>query len=81
MSNYKNLKINVGDLQNKSFKELSLIKNLIFWIDIFQIGENYINAIFTRPFNQKDKKPQKLTVIILILKVIFMDMEVNLINV
>ncbi len=61
MSNAKNLKIKQIDKKNISFKELSLIKNIIFWVDIIPDDQTYKNAIFAKPFNDKNTIPQKLT--------------------
>ena len=44
-----------------SFKELSIIRNNIFWLDFVSMGQKINNAIFTRPFNEKNVIPQKLT--------------------
>ena len=61
MSNAKNLKTKQRDTQKISFKELSLIKNMIFWIDIIPDEQTHKNAIFAKPFNDKNAIPQKLT--------------------
>ncbi len=61
MSNAKDLKIKQTDTKKISFKELSLIKDMIFWVDIIPDEKIYRNAIFARPFNDKDAIPQKLT--------------------
>ena len=61
MSNAKNLKINQIDKKNISFKELSLIKDMIFWVDIIPDDQTNKNAIFAKPFNDKNAIPQKLT--------------------
>ena len=61
MSNAKNLKINLIDKKNISFKELSLIKNMIFWVEIIPDNQKHKNAIFAKPFNNKNAVPQKLT--------------------
>ncbi len=61
MSNAKNLKINQIDKKNISFKELSIIKNMIFWVDIIPDDQTNKNAIFVKPFNDKNAIPQKLT--------------------
>ena len=81
MNNAKNLKIKQIDKKNISFKELSLIKNIIFWVDIIPGDQTHKNAIFAKPFNDKNAIPQKLTAMIFILKAIFMVMEENHINV
>ena len=61
MSNDTNLKINQIDIKKISFNELSLIKNIIFWVDIIPNEKTHKNAIFARPFNDKNAIPQKLT--------------------
>ena len=61
MSNSENLKINKSDIKNLSFKELSIIKKFIFWINIIPDRQKYKNAIFARPFNKKNAIPQQLT--------------------
>ena len=33
MSNVETLKISKSDIQNSSFQELSLVNNLVFWVD------------------------------------------------
>ena len=50
MSNAKNLKIKQSDIKKISFKELSLIKNMIFWVDTVPEEQTHKNAIFARPF-------------------------------
>ena len=61
MSKAENLKINKSYIKNSSFKELSIIKKFIFWVDIISEGEGNNNAIFARPFNDKNAIPQQLT--------------------
>ena len=61
MSNAENFKIKQSNIKNISFKELSIIKNFIFWLDTIPDGKRNRNAIFVRPFNDKDAIPQKLT--------------------
>ena len=46
--------------KKKALKELTIISDTIFWIDVVGEGQNE-NAIFARPFNDKDAFPQKLT--------------------
>ena len=60
MSNDDNLKVRQTDSKKKSFKELTIIRDTIFWIDVVGEGQNE-NAIFARPFNDKKGYPQKLT--------------------
>ncbi|MDC3119158.1 prolyl oligopeptidase family serine peptidase, partial [Prochlorococcus sp. AH-716-K03] len=61
MSNAKNLKIKQRETKKISFKELSLINNMIFWIDNINDDPMDKNAIFARPFNDKYAIPQQLT--------------------
>ena len=61
MSNNKNLKTMQNDIKKISPKEFSLIKNMIFWVDIISDAQTYKNAIFARPFNDKNAIPQQLT--------------------
>ena len=61
MSKAENLKIKKSDIKNSSFKELSIIKNFIFWVDIIPNGKTHNNAVFARPFNDKNAIPQQLT--------------------
>ena len=61
MSNVQNLKIHKSNTRKISFKELSLIKNMIFWVDIIPGDQTHKNAIFAKPFNDKNAIPQKLT--------------------
>ncbi len=60
MSNDDKLKVKQTESQKKSFKELTIIRDTIFWIDVVGEGQNE-NAIFVRPFNDKKAFPQKLT--------------------
>ncbi len=60
MSNNDNLKVGQTESKKKAFKELTIIRDIIFWIDFVGEGQNE-NAIFARPFNVKDALPQKLT--------------------
>ena len=61
MSNAENLKIKKKDIKNQSYKELSIIKNIIFWVDSISEGQENKNAIFARPFGDKNARPQQLT--------------------
>ncbi len=61
MTNAKNSKVNQSDIKNASFKELSFVKNLIFWVDVIPDKQKHKNAIFARPFNNKESIPQQLT--------------------
>ncbi len=60
MSNDDQLKVMQTVSKKKSFKELTIVRDIIFWIDL--VGDSHIeNAIFARPFNEKEAFPQKLT--------------------
>ena len=43
MTNAENLKIKQTKINNISFKELSIIKDFIFWVDILPDGQTYKN--------------------------------------
>ena len=60
MSNDDKLKVRQTESKKKAYKELTIIRDIIFWIDVVGEGQNE-NAIFARPFNNKDAFPQKLT--------------------
>ena len=60
MSNDDKLKVRQKVSKKKAFRELTIIRDTIFWIDFVGEGQNQ-NAIFARPFNDKDAFPQKLT--------------------
>ena len=60
MSNDDKLKVRQTESKKKAFKELTIIRDTIFWIDVIGEGQNE-NAIFARPFNNKEGFPQKLT--------------------
>ena len=60
MSNDDKLKVRQTESKNKAFKELTIIRDTIFWIDVVGEGQNE-NGIFVRPFNDKEAFPQKLT--------------------
>ena len=60
MSNDDNLKARQTESKKNAFKELTIIRDTIFWIDVVGEGQNE-NAIFARPFNDKEAFPQKLT--------------------
>ena len=61
MKNHINCKLEDIFKSNKSFTDLFVLENLIFWIEPINTKEERINAIFVRPFNQKKSKPQNLT--------------------
>jgi len=60
MSNDDKLKVRQTKSKKNAYKELTIIRDTIFWIDIVGEGQNE-NAIFARPFNDKGAFPQKLT--------------------
>ncbi len=60
MSNDDKLKVRQTDCKKNAFKELTIIRDTIFWIDVVGEGQNE-NAIFARPFNFKEAFPQQLT--------------------
>jgi len=60
MNNYKKLAITDVYSQVKSHQQLSLIKNFIFWVENISSGKNQRNAIFVRPFLQRNKEPQNI---------------------
>ncbi len=60
MINDDKLKVRQNVSKKKDLKELTIIRDTIFWIDAVGEGQNE-NAIFARPFNEKDAFPQKLT--------------------
>ena len=60
MSNDDQLKVRQTISKKKSFKEITIVRDIIFWIDLVGEGQNE-NAIFVRPFKEKDAFPQKLT--------------------
>ncbi len=60
MSNDDKLKVRQTESKKKAFKQLTIIRDIIFWIDFVGEGQND-NAIFARPFNVKEAIPQQLT--------------------
>ncbi len=60
MSNDDKLKVRQTVSKKKSFKELTIVRNIILWVDFVGEDQNE-NAIFARPFNEKEAFPQKLT--------------------
>jgi len=60
MSNDDKLKNRQTESKKNAFKELTIIRDTIFWIDVVGEDQNE-NAIFARPFNDKVAFPQKLT--------------------
>ena len=61
MSNDDKLKIRQTESKKNAYKELTIIRDTIFWIEVVGEGQNE-NAIFARPFNEKGALPQKLTI-------------------
>lgn len=60
MSNDDKLKVRQTESKKNAFKELIIIRDIIFWIDVVGEGQSE-NAIFARPFNVKEAIPQQLT--------------------
>ncbi len=60
MSNDDKLKVRQTESKKNGFKELTIIRDTILWIDVVGEGQNE-NAIFARPFNVKEAIPQQLT--------------------
>ena len=60
MSDTDNLKLKQTDLKNISFKDLSIIKNIIFWLDAIPDDKKHKNAIFPRsgfnPYTLKSRR-------------------------
>ena len=54
MSNDDKLKNSQTKSKKNAFKELTIIRDTIFWIDFVAEGQNE-NAIFARPFNDKKR--------------------------
>ena len=50
MSKDDKLKVRQTESKKNAFKELTIIRDTIFWIDVVGEGQNE-NAIFARPFN------------------------------
>ncbi len=61
MNNYKGIQIEDVYKQKKYFNEISLISDLLFWKESFQISGKKNNAIFVRPIKSPKLAPQKLT--------------------
>ena len=61
MKNHINSKIEDVYKLTKSYKELFVLKNLIFWVDSIQTKKDKMNSIFVRPFNKQELLPQNLT--------------------
>jgi len=60
MSNVDKLKVSQTESKKKAFKELTIVRDTIFWIDVVGEDQNE-NAIFARPLIEKEAFPQKLT--------------------
>ncbi len=60
MSNVDKLKVMQTESKKNAYKELTIIRDTIFWIDVVGEAQNE-NAIFARPFHKKEAFPQKLT--------------------
>ncbi len=60
MNNYTKLASKDVYPNVKSYKQLSLIKNFIFWVGNISSGMNTRNTIFVRPFLQKGIEAQNL---------------------
>ncbi len=61
MKNHITYKIEDVFKSYKSYKELFVLKDLIFWIEPIKSSKEGINAIFVRPFNKQKLSPQNLT--------------------
>ncbi len=61
MSNDYKLKVRQTESKKNAFKELTIIRDTIFWIDVVGKGQNE-NAIFAKPFNDEEAIPQQLTI-------------------
>ena len=57
----KKLSINEVYSAEKSYTQLSFVKNLIFWVDDLSSKKGCSNAIFVRPFKSNNFTPQNLT--------------------
>jgi len=60
MNNYKKLAIIDVYPKVKTYKQLSLIENFIFWVGNISSGKTPRNTIFVRPFFHKQCEPQNL---------------------
>ena len=60
MKNNKKLAIQDVYSKSKHYQQISLIKNFIFWVENISSGQNPRNAIFVRPFLQKNVEAQNL---------------------
>jgi len=60
MNNYKKLSITDVYPKVRSYQQLSLVKNFVFWVGNITSGKNPRNTIFARPFIQKSSEAQNL---------------------
>ena len=60
MNNYKKLSPKDVYPKIKSYKQLSLVKDFIFWVGNISSSLNSRNTILVRPFLQKNMEPQNL---------------------
>ena len=60
MNNYKKLAIIDVYPKVKTYKQLSLIENFIFWVGNISSGKTPRNTIFVRPFFDKQCEAQNL---------------------
>ena len=60
MNNYKELPITDVYPNDKSYQQISLINDFIFWVENISSVKNPRNTIFVRPFVQKNMKAQNL---------------------
>ena len=59
MSNDDKLKVSQTESKKKAIKEFTIVRDTIFWIDVVGEGQNE-NAIFARPFNDKEAFPPEI---------------------
>ena len=60
MNNYKKLSIGYVYPKVESYKQISLVNNFIFWVGNISSGKEKRNAIFVRPFLNKNLGAQNL---------------------
>ena len=61
MRNDHKIKLQEQELRNTSFKYLSIIGNIILWVDRVSESLSKNNAIFARPISDNNASPQQLT--------------------
>ena len=62
MKNYKEIPLEeVYKKDNNNIQEISIIGDLIFWIENLNFENNKVNAIFVKPFQKKDYISQNIT--------------------